>query len=249
MKNKVLYTFIICALSVQLLHAQTATNPWGISISPSAYSFYALRDGSNFFKGEDYGIGVNLALQRYAGRSFDLGLGFGMGRVRHPYDAMATRPDQKESFFNAQLAIKYKLNNGYIMSDKSIVSPYIHTGFGTNTYAHFEDWYMHVPVGAGVQVNFKKVPLSLFAQAGYNIAITGESFLQHQVGVSVNLGKSKKKATAPIQEDKFEDKLQANNEDIADNDFDGVPNEIDRCPNIYGSALTFGCPDSDGDGA
>lgn len=251
MKNKVLYTFIICALGVQILHAQTVKNPWGISIAPSTYSFYALRDGSNFFKGEDYGVGVALGLQRYAGRSFDLGLSVGLGRVRHPLDASASRADQRESFLHTQLGIKYKLNNGYILSDKSMFSPYLHTGFGGNTYGEFKDWYMHVPVGAGLQVNFKKVPASVFLQTAYNVAVSGESFLHHQIGVVVNFGKSKKKGSNLMPEkndDTQNDNLTANLDGAADNDFDGVPNEIDRCPNIYGSPLTFGCPDSDGDG-
>lgn len=33
-----------------------------------------------------------------------------------------------------------------------------------------------------------------------------------------------------------------------DEDYDGVPNDVDRCPYIYGTARTFGCPDADGDG-
>jgi outer membrane protein OmpA-like peptidoglycan-associated protein len=33
-----------------------------------------------------------------------------------------------------------------------------------------------------------------------------------------------------------------------DEDYDGVPNDVDQCPYIYGTARTFGCPDADGDG-
>ncbi len=33
-----------------------------------------------------------------------------------------------------------------------------------------------------------------------------------------------------------------------DEDYDGVPNDVDKCPYIYGTARTFGCPDADGDG-
>lgn len=33
-----------------------------------------------------------------------------------------------------------------------------------------------------------------------------------------------------------------------DDDYDGVPNDVDQCPYIYGTARTFGCPDADGDG-
>jgi outer membrane protein OmpA-like peptidoglycan-associated protein len=34
----------------------------------------------------------------------------------------------------------------------------------------------------------------------------------------------------------------------SDDDYDGVPNDVDKCPYIYGTARTFGCPDADGDG-
>lgn len=33
-----------------------------------------------------------------------------------------------------------------------------------------------------------------------------------------------------------------------DDDYDGVPNDVDQCPYIFGTARTFGCPDADGDG-
>jgi outer membrane protein OmpA-like peptidoglycan-associated protein len=33
-----------------------------------------------------------------------------------------------------------------------------------------------------------------------------------------------------------------------DDDNDGIPNDRDRCPNIAGSSMTEGCPDSDKDG-
>jgi hypothetical protein len=35
---------------------------------------------------------------------------------------------------------------------------------------------------------------------------------------------------------------------VADSDNDGVPDDIDECPNIPGNAATKGCPDTDGDG-
>lgn len=33
-----------------------------------------------------------------------------------------------------------------------------------------------------------------------------------------------------------------------DEDYDGVPNDVDQCPYIFGTARTFGCPDADLDG-
>jgi OmpA-OmpF porin, OOP family len=253
MKNKVLYTLIICALSLQVAEAQTKQKPWGLGIAPSTYSFYALRDGSNFLKGEDYGAGVAVSLYRYVSPSFDMGLVTGFGRVRHPSDTSAVRADQRDNFFHGQFSIKYKLNNGHILPAKSIVSPYLATGFGANTYKDFKDWSMHVPIAVGVQVQIPKTQISVMGQIGFNVGILGESFLHHSVGLVVNFGQAKKKkgktTTKPDEDPNANPTADNNNNtDAADNDYDGIPNEIDRCPNIYGSSLTFGCPDADGDG-
>lgn len=39
-----------------------------------------------------------------------------------------------------------------------------------------------------------------------------------------------------------------NTKPALDEDYDGVPNDVDQCPYIFGTARTFGCPDADGDG-
>jgi outer membrane protein OmpA-like peptidoglycan-associated protein len=253
MKNKVLYTLILCALYVQATHAQTKQNPWGLGIMPSTYSFYALRDGSNFFNSADYGGGVALSLHKYASKSFDLGFVTGFARVRHPNDISAVRADQRDNFLHGQLSIKYKLNNGYILSDKSIVSPYLATGIGANSYKDFKDWGLHVPVAIGLQVQIPKTPISVAASTSFNIAVIGASYLHHSIGFVVNMGTAKKKKgsekTTPEEDPNANPTADnKNTPDATDSDYDGIPNEIDRCPFIYGTSLTFGCPDFDGDG-
>lgn len=48
---------------------------------------------------------------------------------------------------------------------------------------------------------------------------------------------------------KQDDNTVASTEQRApDADYDGVPNDVDQCPYIFGTARTFGCPDADGDG-
>jgi OOP family OmpA-OmpF porin len=37
-------------------------------------------------------------------------------------------------------------------------------------------------------------------------------------------------------------------QEIEDRDKDGVPDDVDECPTLVGTALTHGCPDKDGDG-
>ena len=45
-----------------------------------------------------------------------------------------------------------------------------------------------------------------------------------------------------------DDNSLASEVNTPDEDYDGVPNDVDKCPYIYGTARTFGCPDADGDG-
>ncbi len=42
--------------------------------------------------------------------------------------------------------------------------------------------------------------------------------------------------------------VASNNRKAPDDDYDGVPNDVDQCPYIFGTARTFGCPDADLDG-
>jgi outer membrane protein OmpA-like peptidoglycan-associated protein len=44
------------------------------------------------------------------------------------------------------------------------------------------------------------------------------------------------------------DTVASTDKKAPDEDYDGVPNDVDQCPYIYGTARTFGCPDADGDG-
>lgn len=44
------------------------------------------------------------------------------------------------------------------------------------------------------------------------------------------------------------DDTASNDTKAPDDDYDGVPNDVDQCPYIFGTARTFGCPDADGDG-
>ncbi len=255
MNKKALYALVALLLSASGLLAQTKKNPYGFGIHPSAYSFYALRDGSSIATSKDYGGGVALSLHRYLNSSLDLGIVTGFGRVRHPKDTLAVRADQRDNFFHAQLSIKYKLNNGYIMPEKSLVSPFIMTGFGGNTYKEFTDWAMHVPIALGVQVHVPKTPMSFMLTLGFNYGILSDSYLHHSLGIVVDFGKESKKSKsktppAPVEEDPnlnpvADDKKTPS---AADADYDGIADEVDRCKFIYGTSLCYGCPDADGDG-
>lgn len=240
MKRILLSLLVLCFTSQ--LHAQSSEHHWGFSINPGVYSFYALENG--LFNGEDYGGGVQFGFMKSAGASFDLGLNIDAGVVRHSANAEALIPQQRDNFFSGQLVLRYKFDNGYILEQDAIVSPFIKLGIGGNSYVDLSNFALHAPIGAGLQVRIPKSPIRVIAQTAYNVGIQGESFVHHSLGVGINFGR---KDNSKKNKDKDEPK-DLLGQNLADTDYDGIPDEKDRCPYIFGTVKTGGCPDSDGDG-
>jgi OOP family OmpA-OmpF porin len=116
-------------------------------------------------------------------------------------------------------------------SEKYWVQPYLSIGVGGHKYLGYYGAFL--PVGLGVKVNFLD-DAHLFVNSTYRVPITVETaeyHLQHSVGVAARMGK--KKDPVPV---------------ILDRDNDGVPDNVDACPDVPGPAATQGCPDRDGDG-
>ncbi len=253
--NTRIYLLTAFLTSFGLVQAQSSRHVWGLTIAPSASSFYALQDGSSITKIEDYGGAINFNLYRRAGSAFDIGLETSLGRVRHPFDTEATRASERDNFFHTQLGIRFRLDNGFILKKDALFAPYLRSGFGTNSYKNFDEWLLHVPIGLGFNIRIPKTQLAINLQSTYNLGIMeSPSFLHHSLGVTFEFGKKSKKA-APQPEKKVTDddkKLSADNKKnpnaAPDRDYDGVPDETDRCPDINGTSLTGGCPDQDSDG-
>ena len=116
-------------------------------------------------------------------------------------------------------------------TEKYWVQPYIIAGIGGHKYKYFYGAFL--PVGLGVKVNFWD-EAHLFVTSTYRVPITLETsnyHLQHSIGIA---GALKKKAPKVIP--------------VLDRDKDGVPDNIDACPDDPGPAALQGCPDRDGDG-
>lgn len=121
--------------------------------------------------------------------------------------------------------------------DKSVLRPFVFAGFGflvydDNNSEKLTDQVQYPDLGFGLSIKLGSLVSLTFDETllfiNYNKAKTtdfdNEMYLQHAVGISLNLGRSK------------------------DSDKDGISDKNDDCPNTFGVKAFNGCPDSDGDG-
>ncbi len=107
---------------------------------------------------------------------------------------------------------------------KKFIAPYLVAGVGS----YFEDWAdarVDIPLGMGL--NFRLAPL-VYAnvQTEYRHSLTdNRSNLAHSAGLLFLIG-----------------------DEMKDRDKDGVADDLDSCPDVFGLAQFNGCPDADMDG-
>lgn len=233
--NKIL-TLGLALAATASLHAQSSVYSWGVGVHPTAFSYYALDNG--VFKTSEYEPGVSFSILHRLNNYFDGGLELGLGQVRHP-DLFAdfqsgARARHREDFYNYNLITRFKFDNGKILPLDCIFSPFVKAGIGGSSYKGFADNFQPmVPMGLGFNVRLGKFAAHLTAQSSYNLGLGAPSYLQHSIGLNLNFQERKTRI--------IEDKMM-------DRDFDGVADERDECPDIFGPGMSKGCPDTDGDG-
>lgn len=241
-----------------IIKAQTSEKPFAIMLG-GGLTQYNGDLGQGFFETKmvqvnGHGAG---ALAFYLNKSFDLNLQGSYGRFGY-------WENENRNFLTmmaeGSLNLKYKLNNGYLFKEDALIGPYIHAGIGgynikSEKRADDTDRGLSTKVGLEPYFSFggglsfritKAVSIVLSENFGYifkdnydaenNINSTNgneinDAFLRHTAGVNIAFGKGKPKAPK-----------------IVDTDLDGIPDNIDGCPNEKGPQATSGCPDGDGDG-
>ncbi len=202
---------------------------WGLGLHPSSLSFFALKDG--VFNVKEYEPGVQFSVNRYFNPSFDFGLESSLARVRHPQSTTLVDSTllDRDFFFDVNPFIKYKLNNGYILKEDFFLAPFAKLGVGVNKQKNSKLGF-YVPLDLGV--NFR-VTENAYAslQSGFNLG--SNNYLHHSLGIIINFNGKKVKKLSP---------------ELGDEDRDGIPDYLDRCPRLRAEGSTTGCPDLDRDG-
>lgn len=144
---------------------------------------------------------------------------------------------EKRLLLSADISLRARM-----FASRAPVQPFLSAGAGMLAYRGYLSAFF--PTGAGVEIRLFKGAYCL-VQAQYRF-VTPSSINSHYLfsagvyGV-INTKRSKRQQT------------KANASPVItftarDSDYDGIPDSLDACPDMAGSALFAGCPDSDNDG-
>lgn len=253
--------------------AQTAERHTSLGLNVSALQYQG-DFGSDYWKFSNNQYAPGLAINQYLTKGLDLNTQLFYAELtgrRSPSSHFTT------ALINANLGLKFKLNNGWALKENARVQPYLLAASGW-TYASQNGLpdslgvlenrsYVDVMAGAGISLRLGKA-VSFFVQSSQHMPLRAnldgdpeistprwaDRFLQHTVGLTFNLGQSPDADEDGVPD--AQDKCPNTSPDVEvdergcplDDDQDGVPNYQDQCPDQAGSVELRGCPDADNDG-
>ncbi len=143
---------------------------------------------------------------------------------------LAKLPGTEGNTVTGSLDLVCRLEN--LKSEKKII-PFAFAGAGY-ALSDFKDGHVEIPFGAGVHYRVSKYAF-LSLQAEFRKALVDDrDNLNVGLGFVFLLHKSDAPPKAIVT--------------MNDDDLDGIPNDLDKCPTEAGTAAALGCPDKDNDG-
>ena len=246
---------LLLALGVFPARGQTVDYPFGVGTN-IGFTQYTGDLGSSIFDRGAGNKGLNIHFGYYLNPSFDLVYNLDLTKVAFEnQDVVQRNPLTGKQFenlvFGNTLFVRYKFANGYLLREGSDLDIYLSTGgsfmFSSDRIAGTSDRFLAVPMGMGFQLmilpewslNYQILYFRTFSDSfdGFFIGQGNrindrdhDDLMIQTLGVTWHFGSQGKVLTEP------------------DSDSDGVPDHVDKCPQIPGSVSTQGCPDRDGDG-
>lgn len=272
----------LCALLFTIISTVSAQRS-SIGIHGTTNEYIGDLNNNNYslYKFKYFNVGGAISLQQQLNPSFNLMEWVGYNKVeyfRPTNEAIVGEINGVNAdFFNLNLMMKYKFNNGYLFKQDAAIAPFLIGGLGgTYISTHLftgpgkigqtkPDAKIRASLlgGAGMFFRFNEV-FGIEAMSVFNKPFDDEwdgikrggndLYLQHSLGLIFNLKK-------PADDDK--DGV-SNKKDMCANtqagvtvdskgcpvdyDMDGVADYLDKCPKLAGSLALNGCPDVDNDG-
>ncbi len=218
----IVIAFLLSTSSI--LMAQSVSYKRGISVK-KMFLDYQSQNGGTLGSFKDYQHGYEIGFHNKLTDKLGLHLPVRYGIVNSHLDSINCLKKRILSL-DAQLNYTFNPNAARFL-------PYLVAGVG-GVYEKEGDFNIQIPLGIGL--NIRIAPNAFINwQSEYRYALKEDrNNLQHGLGFIYMFGK---------QENKMEELVIAK-----DSDNDGVPDDLDLCPNIFGDKALNGCPDSDGDG-
>lgn len=267
MNNKILLIMAFFIAS-HFASAQTADYRFSVGLNVLRTEYDGDYGSAIFDFQQNMNIGLGVSLGYYLNPSFDLGLRAGYGKYGYSEDAVNFFQGQKTDM---SLYTHYKLNNGYLLSKKSKIAPFISVGVGFATYGIdprkdrsginpaldptiiVSGTDLIVPVGAGLKYQVTN-EFALQYQYLYNFT-NSDVHDQNRSGGVVNTvfgtpaHPTEKKGNDAYGQHMFSVVFSFGKP--RDTDKDGIADKYDACPETPATVKVDekGCPiDSDGDG-
>jgi OOP family OmpA-OmpF porin len=226
MRNHIISVFIL--LLIQLpLYSQNPALQSGVTFK-KLFLDYQSQNGGGLFNFKDYRHGYEIGYQHNFKNNFSVNIPLKFGNIDAIEDSTNVRYTQ---FVGLDAILQY-----HFYKPDRIVLPYLMAGVG-GVQELGGEFNMQIPVGGGL--NFRISPNAFFNyQLEYRFSLAeNRNNLHHGIGFTY-LFKAKEKEEKPMEENPM----------LKDSDGDGVPDELDLCPNEKGIPALKGCPDKDGDG-
>ena len=259
MKKRILFTLILGAQGL-ILQAQTAVNPWQITLGANAVEFYE-RGGIQYQTGND-GIKFDnkINYSKYlsyleVSRRLGKGISFHVGGTLNQVDRITSNPSENPDLY-------FSVDGGFSFSstaflDTGNLNPTLSLGAG---YTNINDFY-HITTNLGLGLTYmfdQSFGLTLKAKRKMFSRDVNDLIGNKDSGDYVNqflFGFSYAFGNGDSDRDGVKDDVDAcvNTPGLPelngcpDDDGDGVRNKEDDCPDVPGLAALAGCPDMDGD--
>jgi outer membrane protein OmpA-like peptidoglycan-associated protein len=188
-----------------------------------------LRDKTSA-KIKDMGPGVAINYIKGITSQIDFSSSLGASFVKIPLPGKTNTDDK--FLLEADASANFKM-----LREEAKVNPYLIAGIGASKYSNIYGAF--IPLGGGIKLNFFN-ETQFHIQFQYRVPVTTEAnnyHFQFSLGISDLLG-DKKIAPPPPPPPP------------ADSDGDGIVDNVDACPTVFGLAKYQGCPvpDTDKDG-
>lgn len=241
------FLLLICFIfNSYQLEGQLFDVPNGLSLRKTFYDYNTIR-GKNSSAVREFENGFELAYLRSFSNHFAVFAPIGLGSYRDSLSEGIRSP-----YLSVGAQAQYHFTNA-----KWWINPFAVGGVNA-VFPQDRTFGLELPLGLGANVKFHP-QVFLQAQADFRLSLKDwENHLQYTAGLVYLLTNKKKDSpkAADADEDGVPDELDlcpnekgsAKHMGCPDSDEDGIPNHKDKCPEMAGPESTMGCPDSDMDG-